>query len=305
MLKNDKIYNFMGLRKIALAMSLSLILVSLFSLVTEGVRFGLDFTGGTLIEAGYEEPVDLQQIRNALEAKNYKGAVVQHFGSERDVMIRMQGEGSSKLGAEVLEVLKADGAQVEMRRSEYVGPQVGDQLKSQGVLAIVLALLVVMVYLAFRFQYKFAIAAVVALIHDVIITLGCFAFFGWEFDLTVLAALLAVIGYSLNDTIVVFDRIRENMVSMRKSGIIEIINASISQTLSRTIMTSLTTLITLYALLFTGGELLRGFSLALIIGVTIGTYSSIYIAATVLPMMKLTREDLLPPELENEEYETP
>jgi preprotein translocase subunit SecF len=305
MLKNNKIYNFMGIRKITFAFSLALLLVALVSFVMDGIRFGLDFTGGTLIEVGYSEPADLQQIRNALASSGFKGAIVQNFGSEKDIMIRMQGEGSNQLGTEVLAALQSGGDKVELRRSEFVGPQVGEQLKSQGLLALVLALLVVMVYLAFRFQVKFAIAAVLALIHDVIITLGFFAFFGWEFDLTVLAALLAVIGYSLNDTIVVFDRIRENMVNMRKVEVIDIINASVSQTLSRTIMTSLTTLITLYALFFTGGEMLRGFSIALIIGITIGTYSSIYIAATFLPLMKLTREDLLPPELEKEEFETP
>jgi preprotein translocase subunit SecF len=302
--KNDRTYNFMGIRKFTLAFSLILLLVSIGSLATNGIRFGLDFTGGTLIEVGYEKPASLEQVRATLITAGYKGAIVQHYGSEYDVMIRMQQEGST-LGAEVLAVLQNADSKVDLRRVEYVGPQVGDQLRAQAIVALLLALIAVMIYLAFRFQYKFSIAAVIALVHDVTITAGCFALFGWEFDLTILAAMLAVIGYSLNDTIVVFDRIRENMLDTRKVEVIDIINGSVSQTLSRTIMTSFTTLITLYVLLFAGGEALRGFAAALIIGITIGTYSSIYIAATLLPILKVSKDDLLPAEKITEEFENP
>lgn len=294
----------MGIRKFTLAFSLILLLVSIGSLATNGIRFGLDFTGGTLIEVGYEKPASLEQVRATLITAGYKGAIVQHYGSEYDVMIRMQQEGST-LGAEVLAVLQNADSKVDLRRVEYVGPQVGDQLRAQAIVALLLALIAVMIYLAFRFQYKFSIAAVIALVHDVTITAGCFALFGWEFDLTILAAMLAVIGYSLNDTIVVFDRIRENMLDTRKVEVIDIINGSVSQTLSRTIMTSFTTLITLYVLLFAGGEALRGFAAALIIGITIGTYSSIYIAATLLPILKVSKDDLLPAEKITEEFENP
>lgn len=295
----------MGISKITFAVSLALLLIGLVSFATKGMKYGLDFTGGTLIEVAYEKPTDLEKVRGALAAGGFKGALVQHFGSEKDVMIRMQQQGDKKLGEDVLKVLQADGSQLTLSRAEYVGPQAGEQLKSQAMLAIVIALIAVTIYLSFRFQLKFAAAAIIALAHDVVITVACYSFFGWEFDLTVLAAVLAIIGYSINDTIVVYDRIRENITNLRGVGMTEIINISVSETLSRTIMTSFTTLITLYALLFAGGEALRGFSMAMVIGVTLGTFSSIYVASSLLPVMKVTRNDLIPPETEKEEFDTP
>jgi preprotein translocase subunit SecF len=302
----DKVYNVMGLSKATFFISIALLLVAAFSFGTKGINYGLDFTGGTLIEVAYENPADLEAIRDALAAGGYQGAVVQHFGSEHDVMIRMQRAGSSQLGDEVLAVLQKHDAKVVLSRIEFVGPQVGDELKSQGVLAVVLSLIAVAFYLAFRFQSKFALAAILSLIHDVVITVACFSFFGWEFDLIVLAAVLAIIGYSLNDTIVVFDRIRENITHLRQVSMTEIINISVSETMSRTLMTAVTMLITLFVLLFTGGETLWGFSMAMIIGVTFGTYSSIYVASSLLDVLKVTREDMIPPDRkEGEEYDTP
>lgn len=300
-----KIYNFMGARKLALGFSATLLVISIVAMITQGLNFGLDFTGGTLIEVGYEQPADLPAVRNQLATAGYDNAVVQNFGTETDVMIRLQQANSDKLAEKVLAVLRSEGQQVDIRRIEFVGPQVGDELKEQGVIALVLALAVVMIYVAVRFQLKFSIGAVIALIHDVIITIGTFAVLQWEFDLTVLAALLAVIGYSLNDTIVVYDRIRENFRLIRKSDAVDIVNTSLTETLSRTLVTSLTTLIVLVVLFFAGGEMIRGFALALTVGVLIGTYSSIYIAANILLMMKVSKEDLITQERESQEYDTP
>lgn len=292
----------MKLRKTAMIISAVLLLLSVASLATKGLNLGLDFTGGTLLEVSYQEPADIQKIRIQLDESGFLGSTVQNFGSETDVLIRMSEAYRDTLGAEVLEVLRTgDSAnEVELRRSEFVGSQVGEELRDQGGLALLMALFVVMLYVAFRFQFKFSVGAVLALFHDVVIILGLFSIFQWDFDLTVFAALLAVIGYSLNDTIVVADRIRENFRIVRKGDAIEVINLSLNQTLGRTIMTSLTTALVLVALMFLGGELIHNFALGLFIGVVVGTYSSIYVAANILLMMHISREDLIPAELEEE-----
>ena len=293
--------DFMKLRKGAMLASAILLLVSIASLSIQGLSLGLDFTGGTLLEVSYEEPADIPHIRDQLVNGGFNDATVQNFGSETEVLIRMSEAYRDTLGAEVLTALQADtDQQVELRRSEFVGGQVGEELRDQGGLALLLALAVVMLYVAFRFQFKFSVGAVLALFHDVVIILGFFSLFQWDFDLTVFAALLAVIGYSLNDTIVVADRIRENFRIMRVETPIEIINASLNQTLGRTIMTSVTTALVLLALMFWGGELIHNFALGLFIGVLVGTYSSIYVAANILLLMNIDREDLIPAELEEE-----
>ncbi|MET3999854.1 protein translocase subunit SecF [Marinobacterium sp. MBR-109] len=300
-----KIYNFMGIRKLALAFSAVLLLVSIASLAVNGLKFGLDFTGGSLVEVGYEQSVSLEDVRQKLSAEGFPDAVVQTFGSSRDILIRLQVDHDPQLGDKVLEALRAGSDQtIELRRNEFVGSQVGEELREQGGLGMLLALFMIMVYLAFRFQLKFSLGAVVALVHDVLIVLGVFSLLQIEFDLTVLAAVLAVIGYSLNDTIVVYDRIRENFRIMRKEDNVQVMNASLSQTLSRTLMTSLTTLLVLVALFYFGGEMIHSFALALLVGVLIGTYSSIYVAANALVLMQVSREDLMPPEKkEGEEVE--
>lgn len=296
--------NFMGGRKIAAALSIALILISIGSLVAQGLKLGLDFTGGTLIEVAYEEAADVNGIRETLEGAGYRDVVVQHFGSEQDILVRMSESYRANLGDEVLVTLKENSeVAVELRRAEFVGAQVGEELRDQGGLALLLALAVVMIYVAARFQFKFSVGAVVALMHDVIIILGIYSLFQLEFDLTVLAALLAVIGYSLNDTIVVSDRIRENFRIIRQMAPLNLINLSLNQTLGRTMITSLTTLLVLIALLTVGGELIHYFALALTIGVVVGTYSSIYVAANILLAMNISREDLLPPEDEEDELD--
>jgi preprotein translocase subunit SecF len=289
-----------------------LLIISIASLATRGLHLGLDFTGGTLLEVSYQQPANIQDIRSKLEASGFMDTTVQNFGSETDVLIRMAEAYRDTLGAEVLAALRVgtlnDGKSlndVELRRSEFVGSQVGEELRDQGGLALLMALFVVMLYVAFRFQFKFSVGAVLALFHDVVIILGLFSLFQWDFDLTVFAALLAVVGYSLNDTIVVADRIRENFRVVRKGDAIEIINISLNQTLGRTIMTSLTTALVLLALMFLGGELIHNFALGLFIGVIVGTYSSIYVAANILIMMNISREDLIPAELEEELDENP
>ncbi len=297
-----KIYNFMGLRKIAAGLSIALLLISVASLAINGLKFGLDFTGGSLIEVGYEQGPELNQIRDTLQAAGYEDAVVQTFGSPVDILIRLGENHDPKLGDEVLKTLQANETQdLTLRRNEYVGAQVGEELREQGGLGMLLALFMVMVYVAFRFQLKFSIGAVAALAHDVLIVLGFFSLFQLDFDLTVLAALLAVIGYSLNDTIVVSDRIRENFRKLRKGTPVEIMDTSLSQTLGRTLVTSLTTLLVLAALAIFGGEMIHGFALALLVGVCIGTYSSIYVAANVLIALGICKEDLMPPEKEESE----
>ena len=299
-----KVIDFMGQRKLAMLFSLVLILGSIGSLATKQLNWGLDFTGGTLVEVHYSETADLNAIRETLNSEGYSGAIVVSFGSDRDVMIRLSKGYSDKQGAELLGKLQASFAgSVELRRIEFVGPQVGDELREQGGLAMLLALGLVMLYIAFRFQLKFAVGAVVALVHDVIITLGFFSVTGMEFDLTVLAALLAVIGYSLNDTIVVSDRIRENFRKIRRADPIEVVNVSLTETLGRTLVTSFTTLLVLAALALFGGEMINGFAIALIVGVAIGTYSSIYVAANTLLIMGVSKEDLMIPVKEGAEQE--
>lgn len=291
-----KIYNFMGLRRYALVFSALLLIASIGSLSTQGLVLGLDFSGGTQIEVGYDEPVQVADLRVKLESAGFESPVVVHFGSETDILIRMQGEPDQSLAQRVYQVLQGDNEQIELRRVDYVGPQIGEELRDQGGLGMLVALVLVMLYVAVRFQFKFSVGAVMALVHDVIITLGVFSILRLEFDLTVLAAVLAVIGYSLNDTIVVSDRIRENFRKIRKASPVEVINESLSQTLWRTINTSVTTMLVLLALFFFGGELIHNFAIALMIGVGIGTYSSIYVAATVMLAMNVDREDLLEPE---------
>ncbi len=305
-------FDFMKLRNIAMVFSAILLIVSITALVTRGLNLGLDFTGGTLLEVSYQQPADIEKIRGQLDESGFLGSTVQHFGSETDVLIRMAEAYRDTLGAEVLETLRAGSIEdgnafndVELRRSEFVGSQVGEELRDQGGLALLMALFVVMLYVSFRFQFKFSVGAVFALFHDVVIILGFFALFQWDFDLTVFAALLAVIGYSLNDTIVVADRIRENFRMVRKGDTIEIINISLNQTLGRTIMTSVTTALVLLALMFWGGELIHNFALGLFIGVIVGTYSSIYVAANILLLMNISREDLIPAELEEEVDDMP
>ncbi|MGK0405460.1 MAG: preprotein translocase subunit SecF [Oleispira sp.] len=300
-------FDFMKLRNVAMIFSAILLIVSIASLATRGLHLGLDFTGGTLLEVSYQQPANIEDVRSKLEASGFMDSTVQHFGSETDVLIRMAEAYRDTLGAEVLEALRSgtlnDGQSfndVELRRSEFVGSQVGEELRDQGGLALLMALFVVMLYVAFRFQFKFSVGAVLALFHDVVIILGLFSLFQWDFDLTVFAALLAVVGYSLNDTIVVADRIRENFRIVRKGDALDIINISLNQTLGRTIMTSLTTALVLLALMFLGGELIHNFALGLFIGVIVGTYSSIYVAANILIMMNISREDLIPAELEEE-----
>lgn len=290
-----KIINFMGLRSFAAVFSALLLSVSIWSLATQGLVLGLDFSGGTQIEVGYEQPADVEKLRSQLVKAGFENPVVVHFGADTDVLIRMQGEPEEGLAEKVYQALQQNGEQVELRRVDFVGPQVGEELREEGGLGMLTALAIVMLYVAIRFQYKFSIGAVLALVHDVLITLGFFSLVRLEFDLTVLAAVLAVVGYSLNDTIVVSDRIRENFRKIRKASPVEVINESLSQTLWRTINTSLTTLLVLLALFFLGGELIHNFAIALMVGVGIGTYSSIYVAATVMLAMKVDREDLLEP----------
>ena len=288
-------FDFMGLRKIASVISIALIVASIALLAVRGLNFGMDFTGGTSVELEYTEAADLGGIRNTLEQSGYEQFSVQNFGADTTVLIRLAEAGNDTLAREVTGVLEQTGAELELVSSEFVGSQVGEQLKEDSGLGLLIALAVVLIYVGMRFQFKFGIASVIPLAHDVIIVLGVFALFQWTFDLTVLAALLAVIGYSLNDTIVVADRIRENFRKMRVGEPWDIINESIHQTITRTINTSGTTLVVLLALYFFGGEAINNFALALIIGVLVGTYSSIYVSANMLMVMGVTREGLMVP----------
>ena len=383
MTQEPKVINFMGMRKIASAFSILLVIASIVSLAVNGLKLGLDFTGGTQMEVGFEQPADIPKIRSILVDEGLESPVAVLFGSESEVLIRTQGSmqdgalikierelsaigedinvaaveraprekerfahellvsnvapdqlqqagvfSESGFGEVEFEARGADtavvvertldsvytthlltrlsneaGSTAELRRSEFVGPQIGEELRDDGGLGILCALLVVMLYVAVRFQWKFSVGAVVALMHDVIIVLGIFSIFKLDFDLTVLAAVLAVIGYSINDTIVVFDRIRDNFRTLRKSEPAEVINYSLSQTLERTILTSFTTLLTLFMLYIFGGELISGFALALIIGLGVGTYSSVYIAASILMGLDIAKEDLLPPVKEGAEFD--
>ncbi|HCV78107.1 MAG TPA: protein translocase subunit SecF [Pseudomonas sp.] len=291
-----KTINFMGVRNIAFAITALLTVLALFSWFYKGLNFGLDFTGGTLIELRYEQPADLGKIRQELQGAGFEEAVVQSFGATTDVLVRMPGD-DPQLGQKVTTALQqASTERFSLTRTEFVGPQVGEELRDQGGLGMLLALGGVLLYVAFRFQWKFAVGAIISLVHDVVVTLGLLSFFQITFDLTVLAAVLAIIGYSLNDTIVVFDRVRENFRVLRKASLIENINVSTTQTLLRTLATSISTLLAVAALLFFGGDNLFGFSLALFIGVLAGTYSSIYIANVVLIWLDLKSEDQIPPQ---------
>ncbi|MDY7563609.1 protein translocase subunit SecF [Pseudomonas sp. RTC3] len=298
--------NFMGVRNVAFAFTMFLTALALFSCFHKGLNYGLDFTGGTLIELTYEHPADLGKVREELVTAGYHDAVVQSFGATTDLLVRMPGE-DPQLGTQVAEALRKGGADnpVTVKRVEFVGPQVGEELRDQGGLGMLMALGGVLIYLAFRFQWKFAVGAIVSLIHDVIVTIGILSFFQVTFDLTVLAAVLAIIGYSLNDTIVVFDRVRENFRILRKASLIENINISTTQTLLRTMATSISTLLAIVALWVFGGDSLHGFSVALFIGVLAGTYSSIYIANVVLIWLNLSTEDLIPPVVADKVDERP
>lgn len=296
-----KTINFMGIRKLTSGISIALVLASIVALAVNGLKLGLDFTGGTLIEVKYSQPANLNEIRATLQQNAYHDVSAQFFGSEQDVLVRMSESYRADLGDTVLAALQksaAEGNKVTLQRAEFVGSQVGEDLRDEGGLALLLAIATILVYVAFRFQMKFSLGAVIALVHDVTITLGVFALFQLEFDLTVLAAILAIIGYSLNDTIVVADRIRENLRMMRETEVEEIINISLTQTLDRTLMTSGTTMIVVLVLLLMGGELIHNFALALTVGIFVGTYSSIYIAANLLMLMNVTREDLVPAAIE-------
>jgi len=297
-------FQFMKYRKIAGIASIIIFSVSVLSLTFRGLSLGLDFSGGTLVEVTYETPVNLESIRTTLSQSGYEDSQVVNFGTNLDVLIKVADQnGNSTIGEAVYNLLIEEGFEGELKRVEFVGPQVGSELRDQGGLGMLVALFMILMYVAFRFQYKFALGAVTALAHDVVIILGLFSIFAWDFDLTVLAALLAVIGYSLNDTIVVSDRIRENFRIQREMEPMQMIDLSLNQTLGRTIVTSLTTLLVLFALFIFGGEMIKGFSLALILGVMVGTYSSIYVVANMLMSLTLIQEDLAVPEPEGAEFD--
>ena len=303
-LKEKTHFNFMGKRKIAAIFSAILLLISIVSISTQGLNFGIDFTGGTMIELAYEETADLNKIRTTLAKAGHDDAIVQNFGSVHEVLIRLPVIESANMAAlsnEIVDVLKAaNTSEIDVRRVEFVGPQVGEELTEQGGLAMLYALIGILIYVSLRFEYRFAIGSVAALVHDVLLTLGIFSVFQFEFDLTVLAAILAIIGYSLNDTIVVFDRVRETFLKMRKGSSEEIINLALNDTLSRTLMTSITTLLVVSSLFLFGGEVIHAFSIALLLGIVVGTYSSIYIASNVVLAMGVSKADLMPPVKEND-----
>ena len=297
-------FQFMKYRKVAGIASLIIFLVSVLSLSFRGLSLGLDFSGGTLVEITYENPVNLEAIRETLVINGFQDSQVVNFGTNLDVLIKVADQnGNSSIGDAVYSLLNSNGFVGELKRVEFVGPQVGAELRDQGGLGMLVALFMILMYVAFRFQYKFALGAVTALGYDVVIILGLFSIWAWEFDLTVLAALLAVIGYSLNDTIVVSDRIRENFRTQREMEPQAMIDLSLNQTLGRTIVTSLTTLLVLFALFIFGGEMIKGFSLALILGVLVGTYSSIYVVANMLMSLTLIQDDLAIPEPEGADFD--
>jgi preprotein translocase subunit SecF len=306
--KKETAFDFMGQRRFAVGLSGIVIVLSLVLLLTRGLSFGVDFTGGTVIEVGYPQAMDLGAVRGKLAEAGFDDAQVQHFGTARDVLIRLaprEDRNSAELSEAVLAALQTGDTAVELRRQEFVGPQVGQELTEQGGLAMLYTLIGVLIYVALRFEYRFSVGAVIALVHDVIVILGVFSLFRIEFDLTVLAALLAVIGYSLNDTIVVFDRVRENFRKVRKGNAVDVVNISINQTLSRTIITGLTTMLVLVALYFLGGEVIRSFALALLMGVVVGTYSSIYVASLVALAMGVSKQDLMSVKKEGATDESP
>lgn len=297
--------NFMGLRRATQVLSVVLVLAAIVSLATRGLNFGLDFTGGTLVEVAYEPPVPLNDVRSALEKSGYADSQVVNYGSESEVLVRLGQANTADLGDKVLAALReSTQSQVDLKRIEYVGPQVGEELREQGGLGLLIAIIGVMIYVAVQFQFKFSLGAVAALVHDVLLTLGFFSFLQLDFDLTVLAALLAVIGYSLNDTIVVSDRIRENFRMLRREQPVDVINRSLNQTLGRTVMTSATTLLVLFSLFLFGGDIIHGFATALIFGVIVGTYSSIFVAAGLLVTLNVTKEDLIVPVPENADMDS-
>lgn len=303
-MKADKMIDFMRWSKVAFVLSILMIATAIGSLSTKWLNWGLDFTGGTLIEVGFEQPANLEEIRSALDSQGFGDATVQNFGTARDVMVRLRPREDAtgeKLGNQILDAIKqGTGEQVEMRRIEFVGPNVGDELTEAGGLAIIVSLICILIYVSMRFEWRLAAGAVLALTHDVIITLGIFSILQIEVDLTIVAALLTVVGYSLNDTIVVFDRIRENFRKMRKGEPIEVMNNSVTQTLSRTLITSATTLFVVIALFTQGGAMIHGFALALLLGITVGTYSSIYVASALALKLGIQREHLMPPQIEKE-----
>jgi preprotein translocase subunit SecF len=297
---NELNIDFMGMRRAWVIVSGALMVIFLLSMLFRGFNLGLDFTGGTVLEVGYQNPAELSDVRAALESQGFTGATIQHFGALNDVLIRLapqEGEeASAQLSDQVFKALSdAVDGQVELRRVEFVGPQVGEELREQGGLAVLFALIGILIYVALRFEWRFAVGAIVATMHDALFVVGVFSLFQIPFDLTVLAAVLAVIGYSLNDTIVIFDRVREMFRKMRKETVIEITNVAVNQTLSRTIITSGTTLLVLISLYIFGGEALSGFSLALLIGVFVGTYSTIFIATATVIMLGVSRSDLVQP----------
>ena len=294
--------DFINKRKYAMVFSALLLIVSIISLGLQGLKLGIDFTGGTLIEVGYQQTADLENIRTKLASAGYMGTNVQYFGSDTEVLIQLEPQAisSAKLSSSIIQML-GDG--IDVRRVEFVGPKVGEELTNDGGLALLYALIGILIYVAFRFEYRFALGSITALVHDVIITLGVFSILQIAFDLTVLAAILAVIGYSLNDTIVVFDRIRENFLSTRHIEPMPIVNDALNQTLARTLMTSLTTLLVLLALFYLGGEVIHSFAGALIIGVVIGTYSSIFVASSMILALGISKEDMLPSEKEKKEID--
>ncbi|MBA5762336.1 protein translocase subunit SecF [Vibrio sp. 404] len=303
-LKAEKTIGFLRWSKFAFMFSLLMIGASFYTLSTNWLNWGLDFTGGTLIEVGFEQPAQLDEIRTSLEANGFGDAIVQNFGSARDVMVRLSPRediSGETLGNQIISAIKdGTGKEVEMRRIEFVGPNVGDELTEAGGLAILVSLICILIYVSVRFEWRLAAGAVLALAHDIIITLGVFSVMKIEVDLTIVAALLTVVGYSLNDTIVVFDRIRENFRRMRKGGPAEIIDSAITQTLSRTLITSGTTLFVVIALFAQGGAMIHGFATALLLGITVGTYSSIYVASALAWKLGITREHLMPPQVEKE-----
>ena len=326
-LKRDTKFDFLGKRRLAGTISLALIALGIASLLIRGLNFGIDFSGGTLVEVSYKDSVTVEKVREQLKSARFDDARVQYFGTSRDILVRLPArsvDNNAAISSDIMETLRlpfletlAESPQgglqqcvselglgecsVQMRRVEFVGPQVGRELTEKGGLAMIYAVIGILIYVAWRFEWRFALGAVAALVHDVLITISFFSLFGLEFSLPVLAALLAVIGYSLNDTIVVFDRIRENFRKMRKGGALDVMNGSINQTLRRTILTSLTTLLVVVTLLLIGGEVIKGFSTALFIGILVGTYSSIFIASPVVLGLGISREDMLPVKKEEAE----
>jgi len=300
-------FDYLGKGRAAAILSMLLVLVSLGSFLFKGMNFGIDFTGGTLVEASYDRPVELEQIRALLSKAGFEGQV-QHFGTASDVIIRLptiEGQTAAQLSEKILGALRVDGYQVELKRLEFVGPQVGEELTVQGLQAVAWVAIGILIYIYFRFEWRFAVNGVITLLHDVIVTVGFLSLFQLEFDLVVLASVMAAAGYSLNDSIVVFDRIRENFLRMRKATPAEVINSSVNQTLTRSIITGGTTLFVLIALYFWGGDVLKGFSLAMIVGIIVGTYSSLFIAPYLVLRMGVTKADLMPPEKEGVEAQRP